>query len=113
MVFGDNPAVLKLVCRTTEEHGFIVDKAGSASTVMRLLDQSTYNSVIADQTMPVIGGYTLASWIKQKFNDTQVIIMTSRIFSDVGKFTKTGILDRWLFKPFSLKELCSLLQTPG
>ena len=52
-------------------------------------------------------GYTLSGWLKQKSTDTKVIVMTGNNHADVVNYMDTGIVDHWLFKPFSLTKLAA------
>ena len=59
--------------------------------------------------MPDLSGYILACWVREKSPDTKIVIMTGRSREEVAHYMKTGVVDSWLFKPFSIKDLKATL----
>ena len=76
---------------------------------MRCLSRARYDLMVTDLQMPDMDGHALTRWLKSKSNGTKVIVMTGMAPGDVADYMHTGIVDGWLFKPFSLNTLGSLL----
>lgn len=76
---------------------------------MRCLSRSSYDLMITDLQMPDMDGYALSGWLKHRSKNTKVIVMTGRNPAEVVKYMNNGVVDRWMFKPFSLNTLEGLL----
>jgi two-component system, NarL family, capsular synthesis sensor histidine kinase RcsC len=100
---------LHLMCQLMEDIGFSPDTANGGLAAVRCLSRSIYHLLITDLQMPDMDGYALSGWLKHRSKDTKVIVMTGRNPAEVGNYMNTGVVDRWLFKPFSLNTLEGLL----
>jgi two-component system, NarL family, capsular synthesis sensor histidine kinase RcsC len=109
LVVDDEACMLEIVSCMLEKLGCYVDSADSGHAATRCLIESGYDAVVTDFNMPDMDGYTLAEWINDNSPDTTVIIMTGCHHSEVTDYMNTGIVDGWIFKPFSLKALSDQL----
>lgn len=109
LVVDDVETMVEVVCRMMEALGFWVDSADGGHAATRCLSQARYDFVVTDLNMPDMDGYALAQWVKHQTRHTKVIIMTGCHPSEVTDYLHTGIVDRWLFKPFRLLELRKML----
>ena len=109
LVVDDDHCLLEVVHQMMAALGFRVDAATGGIAAMRYLSQAKYDLVVTDLQMPDMDGYALSGWLKHKSKDTKVIVMTGSTHSNVVKYMKTGIVDRWMFKPFSLTELAEIV----
>lgn len=110
LVVDDDKTIATLVCRTLESLKFNTNSANRGMAAMHLLNQSVYDLVITDLQMPDFDGYALAGWVKQISQNTILIIMTGPGRSNVVNYRKSGIVDDWIFKPFSQTELTGMLE---
>jgi CheY-like chemotaxis protein len=109
LVVDDDHCLVTIVHQMLEVLGFSVDTANGGLAAMRCLSQFRYDLMVTDLQMPDMDGYSLSGWLKHKSRDTKVIVMTGRNPADVVGYMKSGIVDRWLFKPFSFSKLRGLL----
>lgn len=109
LVVDDEVFMLSLVGRMLRALGFEVVLAKSGFEAMTCLSRSSFQMVITDLQMPKMNGHTLAGWIKHHFKGMNVIIMTGNTPASVAGYAKTGIVDQWIFKPFGLDELKTML----
>jgi DNA-binding NtrC family response regulator len=109
LVVDDDHCLVQVVHQMLEVLGFRADSAIGGLAAMRCLSQSRYDLMITDLQMPDMDGYTLSGWLKHKSPDTKVIVMTGNNHADVVNYMDTGIVDHWLFKPFSLTKLAGIL----
>ncbi|MBU4317719.1 MAG: response regulator [Proteobacteria bacterium] len=118
LVDDDHTAVL-VACRMLESLGFMVHAVNSGAAAKDCISKYRYDLLVSGLQMPNIDGYTLSKQIKDASQDTKVIIMTGLGCADVAGYMNTGIIDGWLFKPFSLSELsgtmrkCKFIETPN
>ncbi len=109
LVVDDDECLLQTVQQMVEALGFRTDAANGGLAAMRCLSRSRYDLMITDLQMPDMDGYRLSGWLKKKSKDTKVIVMTGMVPGDVVDYMHTGIVDSWMFKPFSLNSLGGLL----
>jgi two-component system response regulator YesN len=92
-----------------ETFGSRVDAANGGVPALDCLSQSRYDVVITDLEMPDLNGYVLACWIREKSPATRVVVMTGRSHSEVARYVNTGMVDHWIFKPFRMNDLETVL----
>ena len=109
LVVDDDHCLLQVVHQMMEALGFRADTATGGIAAMRHLSQSKYDLVVTDLQMPDMDGYALSGWLKNKSKDTKVIVMTGSTHSNVVKYMNTGIVDSWMFKPFSFNRLAEIV----
>ena len=59
-----------------EDEGYSVDTTSSGTEALSILGKHSYNLVLADLIMEGMNGITLLKQIKEKYKDTEVIIVT-------------------------------------
>ena len=109
LVVDDNDCLLQVVHDMLEVLGFRVDSANGGHAAIRCLSQSRYDVMITDLQMPDVDGFALSCWLKHSSKDTKVIVMIESFPSDWVEYIHTGIVDRWISKPFSLTKLAGIL----
>ena len=109
LVVDDNYCLLQVVHEMLEVLGFRVDSASGGHSAMRCLSQSRYDVMITDLQMPDMDGFALSCWLKHKWKDAKVIVMTGSHPSDWVDYMHAGIVDCWISKPFSLTKLAGIL----
>jgi DNA-binding response OmpR family regulator len=110
LVVDDDGNVLKIVAKMLTMIGFQkVDTAQMKPELMNRLATGSYDLLVTDLEMPDMNGFDLIHRIKKEVHEAKVIIMTGRHKNECLEMMETGWADGWLFKPFSVKELCSKL----
>lgn len=105
LVVDDDQLTLKVVHAMLKALGFQTVSALGGNAAMRCLKAATFDLVITDFQMPDMDGNMLAFWLKQQSSRTRVIIMTGLNRSDVEELMAVSLADKWIFKPFNLREL--------
>jgi len=104
-VAEDEDITRKHLISTLAAEGYEVEGADNGQEAFRRVSNDSYDLLIADIKMPGMTGLELLDEIKEKFPETEVIIITG--FGSIGSAVdamKKGALD-YLPKPFSLDEL--------
>ena len=110
LVVDDDQTILKYVAHMLAILGFRKSEtAQNLPEVTKKLIAGPYELLIADLEMPDMNGYGLAQKMKKKPHDIKTIIMTGRQKNDCFEMMATRWMDGWLFKPFGLNELRSML----
>jgi CheY-like chemotaxis protein len=113
LVVDDNPIVLKFAATIVEKLGFQVSTASDGCQALVHLRDAPIKLVLTDYEMPVINGYQLAKKVKSQFASTRVVIMTGLCQDQVIELMNDQDIDGWLFKPFRLEELKTILWQVG
>ncbi|WP_051327168.1 response regulator [Desulfatibacillum aliphaticivorans] len=114
LVVDDDFTIIEYVVQLLELLGFLrVETAQGQPDVMNKLTAGSYELLITDLEMPDMNGYHLTQTVKQDAPDTKTIIMTGRHKAYCRAMMASWWVDGWLFKPFKLKELRSMLSLLG
>ena len=114
LVVDDDQMILKYVAQMLSMLGFQeVEVAQRQPEVMKKLITGPYALLITDLEMPDMNGYHLTQKIKKNAHETKVIIMTGRPKDDCLEMMASHWVDGWLFKPFGLKQLGTMLSLLG
>jgi CheY-like chemotaxis protein len=113
LVVDDDAAVCEAVAKILSSFGYTVSRADDGLAAMSHLATSQYDLVITDFDMPLMNGYRLSVWLKQESPGTIVVIMTAACQAEINQYMLTGLVDKWLFKPFGAEVLCEALSTVG
>jgi two-component system capsular synthesis sensor histidine kinase RcsC len=110
MIVDDDAVVLQLVKRIFESFGYRVATASGSAEAMADLSLKQFDLVVTDLEMPGIDGFRLGTWIKAAWPATRVVIMTGRCRTGIPRSMRDGAMDGWIFKPFSLADMCDTLE---
>jgi CheY-like chemotaxis protein len=113
LVVDDDPGMLKLAARMLKELGYEVHMASEGAEALFHFHSSPCKLVLTDYEMPAINGYQLGRKIKSKVPQIRVVIMTGLDRAAVAGLMSDESIDGWLFKPFYLEELETLLEQVG
>ena len=89
---------------------FDCDHASNGVAALNFLDENEYAVVILDINLPRLDGLSVCEKLREKGNDTPVIMLTARDQLDdkLAGFAKGA--DDYLVKPFAMAELVARLQ---
>ena len=119
LLVDDDHTTIVVVNQMLEALGFWGHAVNSGVAARECISQYSYDLLVSDLQMPDVDGYELSSYLKKTSPSTKVILMTGLGPVDVAGYMNTGIVDGWLFKPFSMDELsrailkCTLIETPN
>jgi DNA-binding response OmpR family regulator len=114
LVVDDDQTILKCLAYMLAMLGFQgVETTQRQPEVMTKLIAGPYQLLITDLEMPDINVCHLTQTIKKNAHETKVIIMTGRPKDDCLEMMASQWVDGWLFKPFGLRQLGSMLSLLG
>lgn len=76
LLVDDDPASLHLVERFVETEGFQISTASTAEEAEQIIPESKPHVIVLDVVLPGMDGFTFLSKLKEKFSDTEVILLT-------------------------------------
>ncbi len=105
LTVDDAPEIREIVSEILEIQGFEVTEAGSAAELKTRLEGEQQDVVLLDLKLPDGDGLDLLPLIKQKWPDTEVIVLTGNASIDAAvAATKHGAY-QFIQKPFDPKSL--------
>lgn len=110
LTVDDSRAIRSIVSKQVIELGFEVDEAEHGEDGLAKLEECYYDLVVLDVTMPVMDGPTMLKRMREKGNQTPVLMLTSESKrGTVAEVMKAGI-DDYVLKPFKPEELAGKIR---
>lgn len=99
LIVDDEPDVRLLLTREIGDHGYQIDSAGDVTWALEELKKKHFDIVFSDVRLPDRDGLELLSQIKERYPDTEVVMMSGYSSMEaVGKALRLGAFD-YLSKP--------------
>jgi PAS domain S-box-containing protein len=108
LVVDDDQLLRHTVEWMLAEEGMRIDGAQSAEDALRLLQQNAYDAVLSDINLPGMDGEALVAAIQQRWP-----ALVGRTILTSGLIYQPRLDNPYLQKPFSRRQLLSLLQRLG
>lgn len=104
----DDESIVRTSCkRVLSPEGYEVRLAANAFEGIRLMEEEQFDVVLTDLKMPDMDGITVLETIKERWPETQVIVITGYQTVDTAvKSIKLGAFD-YIEKPFTPDALLS------
>lgn len=105
LVVDDEQDVSELICRWLTSKGYGCTTTSTGETAISLLEKDKFDLVIADIMMPGMSGVDLLAFVKSRFPDVAVIMVTG--VNDEDTATMTFDLGAWgyISKPFDFHDV--------
>jgi PAS domain S-box-containing protein len=109
LIIDDKEKVRKSLRGLLQDNGYEAVTAGSGSECLQIMFSQHFDLVILDIVMPEMSGIEVLQEIKEKYKDTEVIIITG--YADKGKAVTTFRLGAYDFieKPFESKVILNTI----
>lgn len=106
LLVEDNYAIAKQIIQFLENHGWVVDYAGTGKLGISLALSNVFDMIILDLNLPDIDGLEVCKKIKDQARaNVPILMLTARdAYEDKVKGFGQGS-DDYLTKPFDLREL--------
>jgi two-component system alkaline phosphatase synthesis response regulator PhoP len=105
LVIEDEPTLARLLSYNLTQEGYETKVADHGSEGLQAALQQTYDLIILDIMLPGLSGFEILAKLRQKGNETPVIILTARnAEEEVVQGLKHGA-DDYITKPFGVAEL--------
>jgi len=110
LIVEDDAKIASFVKKGLVEAGFSVDHADNGEDGLHFALSQTYDVVVVDIMLPKLDGLSLIKTLRQKGDNTPVLILSARhSVNDRVKGIQTGG-DDYLVKPFAFSELLVRIQ---
>jgi DNA-binding response OmpR family regulator len=110
LIVEDEPTLRKLERRFLEKKSFIVEEAEDGKSAISLLELNNYDCILLDLNLPQKDGVEVAKELREKGNNTPIIMVTARsqIYDKLDGFENGA--DDYITKPFDMKELVARIK---
>ncbi|BAP29347.1 uncharacterized protein CHSO_0310 [Chryseobacterium sp. StRB126] len=105
LIIEDNSRVSSLLKRGLESQGYQVYISEDAEDAITLLGKLTFDLAITDIMLPKMNGIDLCKFIKQKYTDLPIIMLTALGTIDEKVEGFDAGADDYMVKPFEIREL--------
>lgn len=110
LIVEDDPKIASFVKKGLMEEGYAVDHADNGEDGLHFCLTQTYDAAVVDIMLPKLDGLGLIKTLRQKGDNTPVLILSARhSVNDRVKGIQTGG-DDYLVKPFAFSELLVRIQ---
>lgn len=110
LYIDDSPSVRTAFATLYELLGHQVDVAEDGPSGLQKIQQTDYDIVISDFTMPLMNGREVAGAIKAIRSDTIVVLVTGWPLSQVAPDVGEEAMEDYLFqKPFTVAQLSEVI----
>jgi two-component system response regulator AtoC len=107
-VVDDEPIVQKRLAGALEKEGHRADAYGTGEDLLRCLEDTVYDLVFLDVILPGMSGMEVLQRLKERFPDTEVIIITGQASIEAAvQAVKLGAF-HYVSKPLKLEEIRNL-----
>jgi len=109
LVVDDEERIRKSLSGLLQDNGYEVITAGSGPECLQIMSSQDFDLVILDIVMPEMSGIQVLQWIKEKYKDIEVIIITG--YADKEKAVAAFRLGAYDFieKPFDSREILNTI----
>ncbi len=110
LIVEDDPDLNRLLKRETIRNGYSTDSAASAEEALLYLEQTDYDGILLDVSLPGMNGFELVQILRRRGDPTPVLFLTARdALEDRIRGLDLGG-DDYMVKPFELQELLARIR---
>ena len=110
LVVEDDLKIAEFVQKGLKSSGFAVDHAATGSQGFEMAFEEPYDTMVVDIMLPELDGISLIKKIREKKNNTPIIILSARDRVDDRVNGLQAGADDYLTKPFAFSELLARIQ---
>ena len=107
LIIEDEPAIAELIALTLREFDAQIEKTFSAEQAIFLLQNKSYDLILADWMLPGLQGIDLVTAVKNKNRDQLILMITAKADADsIVRGLEAGA-DDYVSKPFDPRVLAA------
>jgi CheY-like chemotaxis protein len=105
LIVEDTQLMRVSISKYLDQQGFVSDMAGDGKEAKEKIDNNTYDLILLDLHMPQMNGLELLADMRQKENNTPVVVLSGVTKINVVKAAKQLNISGFLSKPLKLTTL--------
>ena len=108
LIVDDDEEVRNVLSDMLSIEGLNAECCPDAYTAMEILEKGTFNLIITDLGMPGMSGYDLAEYVRDKYKDIEIVLLTGWGETLRKDRKKLKGIKAIISKPFRLKQVLEL-----
>jgi DNA-binding response OmpR family regulator len=111
LIVEDESTLRRLEKNFLEKKGFVVDDVDNGQEAVSKVEINEYDCILLDLNLPKTDGITVAKRIRERGDNTPIIMVTARsqIYDKLEGFDSGA--DDYITKPFDMKELVARINS--
>lgn len=109
LIVDDEKVIREVLARSVLREGYTVDQATDGRDALDKMALSSFDIVLTDIKMPIMGGMELLKKVKAQYPETSVIVITAYADSRTPADTLEAGADMYISKPFKSFEIAEAL----
>lgn len=105
LVVEDDDTIAEALMHSLSRSGHVVERLADGAAADQVLHSETFDSVILDLGLPKLDGLTLLRYLRDRGDNTPVLILSARDTLDVRIRGLDAGADDYIYKPFEMAEL--------
>jgi response regulator RpfG family c-di-GMP phosphodiesterase len=105
LIVDDEQSLTTVLSKVLEADGHQCQVASNGKDALALLEETDFDVVVTDITMPEMTGIELLKLVKKRDNEIQVIVITGHPDVDFAVEAIRSQVDDYLIKPFEMGQL--------
>ena len=110
LVIEDDLKIAEFIQKGLKSSGFAVDHAATGTRGVEMAFETPYDTLVVDIMLPELDGISLIKKIRERKNNTPIIILSARDRVDDRVNGLQAGADDYLTKPFAFSELLARIQ---
>ncbi len=110
LIVDDDEEVRNVLQDMLGIEGFQSEVCSDATSAMEHLEKGTFSLMITDLGMPGMSGYDLAEYVREKYKDMEIVLMTGWGSSFKNDRKEINGVRAVIAKPFHLNEILQLVR---
>ena len=110
LVIDDEVDICTLLERLLALEGYEVGVTSDCGDALRLFESEPWDLVLLDIVMPECDGWKVAAALREKRPEVPRCFMTARVDQGYDDAMEQGLIDGYLYKPFSFDDILSLIR---
>ncbi|MCD4675285.1 MAG: response regulator transcription factor [Desulfobacula sp.] len=110
LVIEDDLKIAEFIQKGLKSSGFAVDHAATGTRGFEMVFEEPYDTLVVDIMLPELDGISLIKKIRERKNNTPIIILSARDRVDDRVNGLQAGADDYLTKPFAFSELLARIQ---
>ncbi|MFK7732223.1 MAG: response regulator [Pseudomonadales bacterium] len=107
LAVDDSKAIRQMVAATLQADGYDVTTADDGSQGLEIAEQESFDLVISDVNMPIVGGYEFVRSLRSNdaYRHTPVLMLTTEFEDHHKKTGREAGASGWIIKPIDPDKL--------
>lgn len=107
LIVDDSSSMRMCINYALKEAGYLVSEAPDGQQALSMAKTTSFNLIITDINMPVMGGYELTDKLRllPQYKHTPILILTTESSPEAKAIGKKSGATGWIIKPFNQEKL--------